>query len=74
MLKKVTDHRCWDKLLPLVHFAYREVPQEVTGFSPFELIYSKDVRELLDILKEEWIPTEDIVNILLPMSLPLIKV
>ena len=38
---------------------YREVPQEATGFSPFELIYSRDVRGLLDILKEEWIPTED---------------
>ena len=37
---------------------YCEVPQEATGFSPFELIYSRDVRGLLDILKKEWIPTE----------------
>ena len=61
MLKKVlmTDRRSWDKLLPLVLFAYHEVPQEATGFSPFELIYSRDVKGLLDILKEEWIPTED---------------
>ena len=60
MLKKVlmTDHRSWDKLLPLVLFVYREVPQEATRFSPFELIYSRDVRGLLDILKKEWIPTE----------------
>ena len=61
MLKKVfmTDCRSWDKLLPLVLFAYCEVPQEATGFSPFELIYSRDVRRLLNILMEEWIPTED---------------
>jgi len=27
----------WDKLLPYLLFAYREVPQSSTGFSPFEL-------------------------------------
>ena len=53
ILKKVllTDLRGWDNLLPLVLFAYREVPQESTGFSPFELIYTLDVRGLLDVIK-----------------------
>lgn len=57
MLKKVLmrEKRSWDKLLPLVTFAYREVPQESTGFSPFELIYGRDVRGPLDILHEEWL-------------------
>ena len=61
MLKKVLEkeRRAWDKMLPLVLFAYREVPQESTGFSPFELIYSRDVRGPLDILKEAWIPEEE---------------
>ena len=56
MLRKVllTERRSWDKLLPLVLFAYREVPQESTGFSPFELIYAREVRGPLDVLKEEW--------------------
>ena len=49
----MTNCTSWDKLLQLVLFAYCEVPQEVTGFIPFELIYSRDVRGLLDILKEE---------------------
>ena len=42
------------KLLPYVLFAYREVPQTSTGFSPFELLYGREVRGPLGVLKEEW--------------------
>lgn len=35
-------------------FAHREVPQASTGFSPFELVYGRQVRGPLDIVKEEW--------------------
>ena len=44
----------WDNMLPYVLFAYREVPQSSTGFSPFELLYGREVRGPLDILKELW--------------------
>ncbi len=44
----------WDKAIPLLLFAYREVPCETTGFSPFELLYGRNPRGPLDILKEEW--------------------
>lgn len=44
----------WDRMLPYLLFAYREVPQESTGFSPFELLYGHQVRGPLDILKESW--------------------
>ena len=44
----------WDKLLPHLMFAYREVQQASTGFSPFKLIFRLDVRGLLDVLKETW--------------------
>ena len=44
----------WDKKIPYLLFAYREVPQASTGFSPFELLYCRDVRGPLDILKEVW--------------------
>lgn len=35
-------------------FAYREVPQASTGFSPFQLLYAHPVRGTLDVLKEAW--------------------
>lgn len=41
-------------LLPYLLFAYREVPQATTGFSPFELLYGREVWGPLDVLREEW--------------------
>ena len=56
MLRKaVTDTgKDWDKMIPYLLFAYREVPQASTGFSPFELLYGRDVRGLLDVLRDTW--------------------
>ena len=56
MLKKVmaADGRNWDQLLPYLMFAIREVPQASTGFSPFELLYGRRPRGLLDVVKEAW--------------------
>ena len=44
----------WDRLLPYLLFAYREVPQASTGFSPFELLYGRAVRGPLDVIKATW--------------------
>lgn len=44
----------WDQWLPFLLFAYREVPQASTGFSPFELLYGRQVRGPLDLLKDSW--------------------
>jgi hypothetical protein len=56
MIRKFIDEEPgnWDKLLPYLLFAYREVPQESTGFSPFELLYGWRVRGPLDVMKEMW--------------------
>ena len=56
MLSKAvtTEGKDWDKLIPYLLFAYREVPQSSTGFSPFELVYGRAVRGPLDILRESW--------------------
>lgn len=46
--------KSWPQWVPYLLFAIRVVPQASTGFSPFELLYSRQPRGLLDVLKEEW--------------------
>ena len=60
MLRKCAreEGKDWDKMIPFLLFAYREVPQESTGFSPFELLYGRDVRGPLDVLRETWVSSK----------------
>ena len=44
----------WDKYLPALLFAIREVPQESLGFSPFELLYGRNVKGPMAILHKLW--------------------
>lgn len=74
MLKKfVSDTgKDWDKWLPFLLFAYREVPQSSTGFSPFDLIYGHQVSGPLDVLREMWeesdpLETMNIISFVLKM-------
>ena len=48
------DSRNWDKWLVPLLFAVREVPQASTGFSPFELLFGRKPRGVLDLIKENW--------------------
>ena len=41
--------------IPGLLFAYREVPQASTGFSPFELLFGRHVRSPLNVLKNSWV-------------------
>ena len=53
--KATEEGKDWDKWLPYMLSAYREIPQASTGFSPFELVYGRSVIEdQLDILKDTW--------------------
>ena len=56
MLKKACNERPkdWDKYIPALLFAVREVPQESLGFSPFELLYGRSVRGPMTIIRELW--------------------
>ncbi len=45
------DAKNWDKWLEPLLFAVREVPQASTGFSPFELLYGRQPRGVLDIIR-----------------------
>ena len=59
-LKKMLRRLCveqpkqWYRFINPLLFAYREVPQASTGFSPFELLYGRTVRGPMAILKELW--------------------
>ncbi len=48
------DTKNWDKWLEPLLFAVREVPQASTGFSPFELLYGRQPRGVLDVIKKSW--------------------
>ncbi|XP_067293545.1 uncharacterized protein [Pseudorasbora parva] len=56
MLRRVAaeDKRDWDLMLPYVLFGIREVPQASTGFTPFELLFGRQPRGLLDVAREAW--------------------
>ena len=54
MLKRLCQDqpKQWHRLINPVLLAYKEVPQESTGFSPFQLLYGCSVRGPGTILKE----------------------
>ncbi len=54
----------WDKGVPFVLFAAREVPNESTGFSPFDLIFGHAVRGPLQLVKESFLSEGDCSNLL----------
>ena len=62
----------WDKHLPLFLFAYREVPNEFTGYSPFHLMYGRQISGPLQLIKQKFLEKEseeqDIPSRLLQMS------
>jgi hypothetical protein len=61
MLRRLTGEKPeeWDRWIPALLFAYREVPQESTGFAPFELLYGRTVRGPMQILKDSWLHPEE---------------
>ena len=44
----------WDRYISAALLAYREVPQESLGYSPFELLYCHRVRGPLSVLQDLW--------------------
>ena len=60
MLRKLAQEkpRTWDRYIPALLFAYREVPQESLGFSPYELLYGRQVRGPMATLRQAWTDKE----------------
>ena len=63
--------RKWDEYIPPFLFAYREVPSQATGYSPFELLYGRKIRGPLTLIKEKWTTDEasstDVVKYMIDM-------
>ncbi|XP_055866617.1 uncharacterized protein LOC129922855 isoform X1 [Biomphalaria glabrata] len=49
----------WDRKVSAALFAYREVPNETMGLSPFELVYGRQMRGPLAILKQVFVNAEE---------------
>ncbi|GFU10957.1 retrovirus-related Pol polyprotein from transposon opus [Trichonephila clavipes] len=50
--KNVQEHGSdWDLHLPLLLFAYREIPHSTTGMSPFQLVYGRLPSGPISLLK-----------------------
>ena len=47
------DKDDWDEQLPHALLAYRVSKQSSTGVTPFEMLYGRDVRLPLGVVKEE---------------------
>ena len=56
MLRRLCNEqpRQWHRFVNPLLFAYREVSQEATGFSLFELLYERTVRGPVQTLKKLW--------------------
>ena len=56
MLKRMCAEgpRDWDRDINPLLFAIRKAPQESLGFSPFEMLYGRQVRGPMTILRELW--------------------
>ena len=56
MLRKLCEEqpRQWNRYISALLFAYRDATQDSTGYSPFQLLYGRQVRGPLTILKELW--------------------
>ena len=65
MLRRLCSEqpRQWHRFIKPLLFAYREAPQEATGFSPFELLYGRTVTRPVQILKELWTKETDVSEV-----------
>lgn len=48
------EGREWDKFVPFLLWAYREVPHDTTGIAPFQMLYGREPTGPLAVLKRGW--------------------
>ena len=61
MLRKAgKDLKEWDCTLKYLLLAYRDSPHSVTGFSPFSLMFGREVRGPLELLRTSWVEGDEV--------------
>src|SRR6218665_3392937 len=65
MMKSVLETYAgdWDETVPWLLFAYREVPVESLLFSPFELLFGRNARGVLQLTKQNWLNDDVVQNL-----------
>ena len=58
MKRSEVDLKYWDKNLKYLLFAYRDTPHTVTGFSPFVLLFGREVKGPLSLVYSSWMDDE----------------
>ena len=53
--KKSIDKSMWDELVKFCLFAYRDTPHCVTGYPPFELMFGRDIKGPLELMRSSWV-------------------
>ena len=53
----------WDTGIPFVLYAIRSTCQESLGYSPNELLFGREVRGPLKLLKESWLNDDETVEL-----------
>ena len=61
MIKTLTEEQFenWDKYMPLFLFSYREVPCIFTGYSSIHLLYGRQIRGPVSLLKEGFLKQDE---------------
>ena len=52
------NDRNWDIFLPYILFALREMPNASTGYSANQMIFGRNVRSILSVVKDAWENTD----------------
>ena len=67
MLKTYSNEneRIWDTLCPMLIFAVRDTVQDSIGYSPFQMIFTHNVRSPLSILKEQVLEDKQLQDVTL---------
>ena len=59
MRRAEIDLKTWDTQLKFLLFTYRDTPHCVTGFSPFTLLFGREVKGPLSMLNSAWLEGTD---------------